>query len=91
MAGDLTRIGRALISVSDKSGLIELGAALAGRGVELVSTGGTARALGKLAHPRQGLRRIAGTVPVVGHHRRGDTQDPLYRCDNIGRVRVVVR
>jgi phosphoribosylaminoimidazolecarboxamide formyltransferase/IMP cyclohydrolase len=45
MAGDLARIGRALISVSDKSGLIELGAALAARGVELVSTGGTARAL----------------------------------------------
>jgi phosphoribosylaminoimidazolecarboxamide formyltransferase/IMP cyclohydrolase len=45
MAGDLARIGRALISVSDKSGLVELGAALAARGVELVSTGGTARAL----------------------------------------------
>ena len=45
MAGDLARIGRALISVSDKSGLIELSAALAARGVELVSTGGTARAL----------------------------------------------
>ncbi|MEM6267007.1 MAG: bifunctional phosphoribosylaminoimidazolecarboxamide formyltransferase/IMP cyclohydrolase [Pseudomonadota bacterium] len=38
-------IKRALLSVSDKSGLAELGAALAARGVELVSTGGTARAL----------------------------------------------
>ncbi len=38
-------IGRALLSVSDKSGLVELGRALAARGVELVSTGGTARAL----------------------------------------------
>ena len=38
-------ITRALLSVSDKSGLAELGAALAARGVELVSTGGTARAL----------------------------------------------
>src|SRR5258707_1187097 len=45
MAGDLARIGRALISVSDKTGLVELAAALAGRGVELISTGGTARAL----------------------------------------------
>jgi phosphoribosylaminoimidazolecarboxamide formyltransferase/IMP cyclohydrolase len=45
MAGDLVRIGRALISVSDKSGLVELGAALAARGIELVSTGGTARTL----------------------------------------------
>ena len=38
-------IRRALISVSDKTGLTELGQALAAAGVELVSTGGTARAL----------------------------------------------
>jgi phosphoribosylaminoimidazolecarboxamide formyltransferase / IMP cyclohydrolase len=38
-------IRRALLSVSDKAGLAELGAALAVRGVELVSTGGTAKAL----------------------------------------------
>jgi len=38
-------IRRALLSVSDKSGLAELGAALAAKGVELVSTGGTAKAL----------------------------------------------
>jgi phosphoribosylaminoimidazolecarboxamide formyltransferase / IMP cyclohydrolase len=39
------KIKRALLSVSDKSGLAELGAALAQKGVELVSTGGTAKAL----------------------------------------------
>jgi phosphoribosylaminoimidazolecarboxamide formyltransferase/IMP cyclohydrolase len=39
------KITRALLSVSDKSGLVELGQALAGHGVELVSTGGTAKAL----------------------------------------------
>ena len=38
-------IRRALLSVSDKSGLVELGQALAAKGVELVSTGGTAKAL----------------------------------------------
>lgn len=38
-------IKRALLSVSDKTGLAQLGAALAARGVELVSTGGTAKAL----------------------------------------------
>ena len=38
-------IRRALLSVSDKSGLADLGRALAARGVELVSTGGTAKAL----------------------------------------------
>src|SRR5215207_3733763 len=39
------RITRALLSVSDKSGLIDFARALAGYGIELVSTGGTAKAL----------------------------------------------
>ena len=38
-------IARALISVSDKTGLAELGRFLAGREVEILSTGGSARAL----------------------------------------------
>ncbi|CAN5399303.1 bifunctional phosphoribosylaminoimidazolecarboxamide formyltransferase/IMP cyclohydrolase [soil metagenome] len=38
-------IRRALLSVSDKTGIVELGRALAARGVDLVSTGGTAKAL----------------------------------------------
>ena len=38
-------IKRALLSVSDKTGLVELGKALSEKGVELVSTGGTAKAL----------------------------------------------
>jgi len=45
MATDIVRVGRALLSVSDKAGLIELGRALAEGGVELISTGGTAAAL----------------------------------------------
>src|SRR6267143_5691907 len=36
---------RALLSVSDKSGIVDLGRGLAARGFELVSTGGTGRAL----------------------------------------------
>jgi phosphoribosylaminoimidazolecarboxamide formyltransferase / IMP cyclohydrolase len=39
------KIARALLSVSDKAGLVELGHALAARHVELISTGGTAKAL----------------------------------------------
>jgi phosphoribosylaminoimidazolecarboxamide formyltransferase/IMP cyclohydrolase len=39
------RITRALLSVSDKTGLIAFAQALAGHGVELVSTGGTAKAI----------------------------------------------
>jgi phosphoribosylaminoimidazolecarboxamide formyltransferase/IMP cyclohydrolase len=41
----MTRITRALLSVSDKTGIAELARALADRGIEIVSTGGTARAL----------------------------------------------
>ena len=44
-AKGLTPIRRALISVSDKRGLAELGAGLAARGVDILSTGGSARAL----------------------------------------------
>ncbi len=42
---DLVPIRRALISVSDKTGLLDFARALDARGVELLSTGGTARAL----------------------------------------------
>jgi phosphoribosylaminoimidazolecarboxamide formyltransferase/IMP cyclohydrolase len=41
----LRPIRRALISVSDKTGLIEFATALAQRGTEFISTGGTAKAL----------------------------------------------
>ena len=39
------RLTRALLSVSDKTGLVEFAQALAGHGIELVSTGGTHRTL----------------------------------------------
>ncbi|MGG7306757.1 bifunctional phosphoribosylaminoimidazolecarboxamide formyltransferase/IMP cyclohydrolase [Curtobacterium sp. AB451] len=42
---DLVPVRRALISVSDKSGLLELAGALADAGVEIVSTGSTAGAI----------------------------------------------
>src|SRR3954465_13081310 len=45
MTDQLRRVTRALLSVSDKSGLIEFARALAGYGIELVSTGGTAKAI----------------------------------------------
>jgi phosphoribosylaminoimidazolecarboxamide formyltransferase/IMP cyclohydrolase len=47
MTEDLRRAARALISVSDKTGIIEFARALAGYGIELVSTGGTHQTLSK--------------------------------------------
>jgi phosphoribosylaminoimidazolecarboxamide formyltransferase/IMP cyclohydrolase len=46
----LRTIARALISVSDKTGLDELAACLARHGVEILSTGGTAAALRAAGH-----------------------------------------
>ena len=45
MTEHLRRAMRALISVSDKSGIVEFARTLAGYGIELVSTGGTRKAL----------------------------------------------
>ena len=44
-------VRRALLSVSDKTGLVELARALAGRGIEILSTGGTAQLLGREGIP----------------------------------------
>ena len=45
MASSTIPIGRALLSVSDKTGLLDLARALTQRGIELISTGGTAQVL----------------------------------------------
>jgi phosphoribosylaminoimidazolecarboxamide formyltransferase / IMP cyclohydrolase len=45
MTDQTRRVTRALLSVSDKTGLVDLARALAQRGVELISTGGTRKAL----------------------------------------------
>src|SRR3984957_19290127 len=45
MTNDLRRVSRALISVSDKTGVVDFARALAGHGIELVSTGGTRKIL----------------------------------------------
>jgi phosphoribosylaminoimidazolecarboxamide formyltransferase/IMP cyclohydrolase len=45
MTAQNRKIVRALLSVSDKSGLIDFARALAGHGIELISTGGTAKSL----------------------------------------------
>jgi phosphoribosylaminoimidazolecarboxamide formyltransferase/IMP cyclohydrolase len=47
MTEDLRRAARALISVSDKAGIVEFASALAGYGIELISTGGTREVLSK--------------------------------------------
>ncbi len=51
---------RAILSVSDKSGLVELARGLADRGVEIVSTGGTAKALSAAGLPVTSVADVTG-------------------------------
>jgi phosphoribosylaminoimidazolecarboxamide formyltransferase/IMP cyclohydrolase len=57
---DLVPLRRALLSVSDKTGLEELASGLVQRGVELVSTGGTAARLRELGHPVKDVSELTG-------------------------------
>ena len=51
---------RALLSVSDKAGLVELGRGLASLGVELISTGGTAKSLAAAGLPVTNVSDVTG-------------------------------
>jgi phosphoribosylaminoimidazolecarboxamide formyltransferase/IMP cyclohydrolase len=57
---NLVPIGRALISVSDKSGLLDLARALHAQGVELISTGGTAGMLRTAGLPVRDVSDVTG-------------------------------
>ena len=57
---DLVPVKRALISLSDKSGLDELGRGLAKHGVEIVSTGGTAAKLREAGAPVRDISDLTG-------------------------------
>src|SRR5690349_16642465 len=51
---------RALISVSDKTGLVDFARGLSARGFELVSTGGTAKTLQQTGLPVVGISEVTG-------------------------------
>src|SRR3979490_1098450 len=59
------RIERALLSVSDKTGLIAFARALAERGVELVSTGGTAKALAEAGLAVIDVAQLTGSPEMM--------------------------
>jgi phosphoribosylaminoimidazolecarboxamide formyltransferase/IMP cyclohydrolase len=60
MPSDLKRVTRALLSVSDKTGLVDFARALVARDVELVSTGGTHRTLAEAGLPVRELSDLTG-------------------------------
>ncbi|MES2464488.1 MAG: bifunctional phosphoribosylaminoimidazolecarboxamide formyltransferase/IMP cyclohydrolase, partial [Armatimonadota bacterium] len=55
-----TPVRRALVSVSDKTGIVEFARALVARGVEIVSTGGTAKSLADAGIPVIGISDVTG-------------------------------
>ncbi|OJX64548.1 MAG: bifunctional phosphoribosylaminoimidazolecarboxamide formyltransferase/IMP cyclohydrolase [Micrococcales bacterium 73-13] len=57
---DLVPIRRALVAVSDKTGLVELARALADAGVEVVSTGGTGAAIAAAGLPVTQVQEVTG-------------------------------
>ena len=65
-----TKIQRALISVSDKTGVLAFAQALAGFGVEILSTGGTAKLLAdngvKVIEVANVINRKPIPVPIPG-------------------------
>ncbi|SFF70101.1 phosphoribosylaminoimidazolecarboxamide formyltransferase / IMP cyclohydrolase [Planifilum fulgidum] len=58
-------IRRALISVSDKTGVVSLARELAARGIEIVSTGGTARLLKESGVPVTGVSDVTGFPEIL--------------------------
>ncbi|MCA0041886.1 bifunctional phosphoribosylaminoimidazolecarboxamide formyltransferase/IMP cyclohydrolase [Celeribacter litoreus] len=63
---DLYPVKRALLSVSDKTGLIELGQKLAAKGVELLSTGGSAKTLRDAGLDVKDVSEVTGFPEMMG-------------------------
>ncbi len=62
----MSRIRRALISVSDKTGLVPFARELSRLGIEIVSTGGTARALREQGIRVREIERFTGFPEILG-------------------------
>lgn len=62
---DSLLIKRAILSVTDKHGLVELGSFLSSRGVELVSTGGTQKVLEEAGLPVTAVSTVTGFPEIL--------------------------
>ncbi|MFC5586545.1 bifunctional phosphoribosylaminoimidazolecarboxamide formyltransferase/IMP cyclohydrolase [Nitratireductor kimnyeongensis] len=64
-APDLVPVRRALLSVSDKSGIVDFARALSGRNVEIVSTGGTSKTLSGEGIPVRDVSELTGFPEIM--------------------------
>jgi phosphoribosylaminoimidazolecarboxamide formyltransferase / IMP cyclohydrolase len=65
-AGEPLHVRRALISVSDKTGVAEFASGLAALGIEIVSTGGTAEALREAGVEVRTVEDLTGSPEILG-------------------------
>jgi phosphoribosylaminoimidazolecarboxamide formyltransferase/IMP cyclohydrolase len=65
VAAKLAKISRALISVSDKTGVVELARQLSAGGLEILSTGGTAKALAAAGVPVREVSDFTGAPEIL--------------------------
>jgi phosphoribosylaminoimidazolecarboxamide formyltransferase / IMP cyclohydrolase len=79
-------IRRALLSVSDKTGLLDLARALASRNVELLSTGGTAKAIRDAGLPVRDVSEVTGFPEMMDG--RVKTLHPLVHGGLLGRAGI---
>lgn len=63
---DLLPIKRAIMSVTDKSGIVDFASFLASRGVEIVSTGGTQKVLEEAGVPVTSVSAVTGFPEALG-------------------------
>src|ERR1700727_2305738 len=59
------QVARALLSVSDKAGIVEFARGLADLGVEIISTGGTARELSEAGIPVRSISDLTGFPEIM--------------------------
>ncbi|WP_140725571.1 MULTISPECIES: bifunctional phosphoribosylaminoimidazolecarboxamide formyltransferase/IMP cyclohydrolase [Gammaproteobacteria] len=84
MPADFLPVRRALLSVSDKTGLVDLARALAARGVELLSTGGTAKAIREAGLPVKDVSDVTGFPEMMDG--RVKTLHPVVHGGLLGRA-----
>lgn len=84
MSSDFLPVRRALLSVSDKTGLIDLARALAARNVELLSTGGTAKAIREAGLTVKDVSELTGFPEMMDG--RVKTLHPLVHGGLLGRA-----
>ncbi len=80
------KITRALLSVSDKTGLVDLARALSARGVELLSTGGTARTIRDAGLPVRDVSEATGFPEMMDG--RVKTLHPAVHGGLLGRAGI---